>query len=200
MHAVPDIPEIRLHGAVPTSGLHRLAGSDPDGFGSPYWAYHWGGGLALARHVIDHPGLVSGRRVVDLGTGSGIVAIAAALSGAAQVLAADVDRYAVTAARLNAALNGIDIAIVQADMLDGPVPPADLILLGDLFYDDALARRVSAFLQRCVHTGIEVLVGDPWRAPLPRDRVEKIADHVVRETSGEAKAAAVFRFLNRRSD
>ncbi|MEA3389993.1 class I SAM-dependent methyltransferase [Sphingobium sp. CCH11-B1] len=199
MTSAPGIPEIRLHGAVPTSGLHRLARGDPDGFGPPYWAYHWGGGLALARHVIDHPQLVQGRRVVDLGTGSGIVAIAAALSGASRILAVDIDPYAVTAARLNAALNGTDIAIMRADMLAGPVPATDLILAGDFYYDEALAPRVSPFLERCVDGGIEVLIGDPWRAPLPRDRLEKIADHLVRETGGATREAAVFRFLNRRS-
>jgi predicted nicotinamide N-methyase len=185
---------------VPTSGLHRLAKGDPGGFGAPYWAYHWGGGLALARHVIDRPQLVRGRRVMDLGTGSGIVAIAAAMSGASHIRASDIDPYAVVAARLNAALNGVDITVEQADMLDGPAPAADLIVAGDLYYDEALARRVSSFLERCVDAGIEVLIGDPWRAPLPQAQLEKIADHVVRETGGPAKWAAVFRFLNPRSD
>src|SRR4051812_37094510 len=91
---VPGIPEIHLHKASPSSGLGRLAAQDA-GFGSPYWAYYWAGGLALARYVLDHPEIVAGRRVLDLGAGSGLVAIAAAKAGAGAVIAAEVDPYAV---------------------------------------------------------------------------------------------------------
>ena len=94
---VPGVPEIELHKACPTSGLMRLARQDEDGFAAPYWAHYWAGGLALARYVLDHPGAVAGRRVLDLGAGSGLVGIAAAKAGAREVVAAEVDRYAAAA-------------------------------------------------------------------------------------------------------
>src|ERR1700749_1583197 len=109
---VPGIPEIELHKASPTSGLWRLARQDKDGFGAPYWAHYWAGGLALARYVLDNPGVVAGKRVLDLGAGSGLVGIAAAKAGARQVVAAEVDRYAVAALKLNATLNAASISVL----------------------------------------------------------------------------------------
>ncbi|MBO0755206.1 MAG: methyltransferase, partial [Bradyrhizobiaceae bacterium] len=106
---VPTVPEILLHKAGPKSGLWRLAEMDED-FDTPYWAYYWGGGLALARHVLNFPEIVAERVVLDLGAGSGIVAIAAAKSGAKHVIAADIDRYAIAAMILNSAANGIAVS------------------------------------------------------------------------------------------
>lgn len=191
---VPGIPEIVLHKAVPASGLGRLAAADA-AFGSPYWAYYWLGGLALARFVLDRPETVRGRRVFDLGTGSGLVAIAAMRAGAASVLAADVDPYAVTAAALNAAENGVAVETLHADLTEGPVPEVDLILAGDVFYDPEPAGRVMPFLTRCRAAGIEVLVGDPRRAPLPLERLRTLAEYQFAETdSGVLKPTAVFAF------
>lgn len=186
---VPSIPEIRLHKAQPTSGLSRLAGSDP-----PYWAHHWGGGLALARHILDRPECVAGRRVLDLGAGSGLVAIAAALAGAAAVTAVEIDRHAVVALRLNLQANGVTATILHADILDAPAPDADLILAGDLFYDAALATRVTAFLDRCLAAGAEAMIGDPYRAHLPRERLRLLAEYAVAETGNVTRPAGVFRF------
>lgn len=194
LEPVPGVPEIRLHRAGPRSGLMRLAEADPD-FGSPYWARPWGGGLALARHVLDRPEVVFGKRVLDLGAGSGLVAIAAALAGAGEVRAVDVDSYAVTATRLNAAANGVAVEAVQADLIDGAPPDVDLMLVGDLFYDPDLAARVEAFVRRCAAAGIAVLIGDPWRAPLPADRLAVVAEYPVTDfgdPNGAARAAAVF--------
>lgn len=191
------MPEIRLHRAGPRSGLMRLADADPD-FGSPYWARPWGGGLALARHVLDRPETVAGRRVLDLGAGSGLVAIAARLAGASAVTAADVDPYAVTATRLNAAANGVAVETAQGDLTAGNPPDVDLMLVGDLFYDPDLATQVLAFLERCVAAGIAVLIGDPWRAPLPADRLRVVAEYAVADfgdPDGAARAAAVFELL-----
>ena len=194
LEPVPGVPEVRLHRAGPRSGLMRLAQADPD-FGSPYWARPWGGGLALARHVLDNPEVVAGGRVLDLGAGSGLVAIAAALAGAREARAVDVDPYAVTAARLNAAATGVAVETIQADLVGGDPPDVDLMLVGDLFYDPELAARVEAYLRRCVAAGIAVLIGDPWRAPLPVDRLSVVAEYPVADfgdPSGAARAAAVF--------
>lgn len=160
---VPGLPELRLFQRHPGSGLGLFLGEDAP---APYWASVWAGGVVLARYLLDHPHVVRGRRVLDLGTGSGLVAIAAALSGAASVQAVDTDPLAITATRLNAAENGVDIEVIAGDLLDGPVPSVDLILVGDLFYEAELAARVTAFLDRC--DSIEALIGDPGRAPLPR--------------------------------
>ena len=151
---VPTIPEIRLYMAHQGSGLWRLGepyedGSEPP---APYWAFPWAGGLALARHILERPDTVAGRRVLDLGSGSGLVAIAAAMSGAREVMAADVDRYAVAAIGLNAAENGVAIAALGSDLTTGRAPAVDLVMTGDLFYERELAERVTAFLTRCARS------------------------------------------------
>lgn len=172
----------------------RLAKADPD-FGSPYWARPWGGGLALARHVLDHPEIVAGRRVLDLGAGSGLVAIAAALAGASDVRAADVDPYALAATRLNADANGVAVATVLGDLTTGDVPDAHLILVGDLFYDQDLATCVMDFLERCCAVGIAVLIGDPWRVFLPASRLALVAEYQVTDfgdPDGASRRAGVF--------
>jgi len=176
--AVPSIPEILLHTAGPASGLWRLAGrrqADP----APYWAYPWAGGVVLARHLLDRPATVAGRRVLDLGAGSGLVAIAAAKAGAIEVTAIDIDPNAIAAIGLNAAVNGVKIAATAADIIEDTPPETDLLVVGDLFYDPALALRVMAFLRRCQDAGIDVLIGDPERAYLPQDQLERIATYAV---------------------
>lgn len=195
MLPVPGIPEIQLHKAIPTSRLAALAAEDEAGLGTPYWAYHWAGGLALARHVLDRPALVAGRRVLDLGAGAGLVAIAAARAGAASVIAAEIDRHAIAALRLNIAHNGVTVVVAHEDLTDGPPPPVDVVLVGDLFYEEALAARVTGFLQRCRAAGIDVLVGDPWRAWLPSARLTMLARYDVAETdSAVTRPSAVFAF------
>lgn len=174
--AAPSVPEIRIHKAGPKSGLWRLAEAD-DAFGNPYWAYHWGGGLALARHVLDHPAVVAGRRVLDLGAGSGIVGIAAAKAGARHVVAADVDTYAIMATRLNADANGVTIETTLGNVMMAAPPEVNIVLAGDTFYDADVATKATAFLDRCLDVGIDVLVGDPGRAFLPRERLELIAEY-----------------------
>lgn len=183
---VPGIPEISLHKAVPSSGLARLAAQDEAGFGPPYWAHLWAGGLALARHVLERPQTVADRRVLDLGAGGGLVAIAAAKAGAREVIAAEVDPYAVAALTLNIALNNVEISILHEDLTNGAPPPVDLVLVGDLFYAPGLAARVAVFLDRCRACGIGALVGDPWRAPLPTTRLREIARYAVAETENRA--------------
>ena len=196
--AVPGIPEIQLHKASPTSGLWRLAREDEDGFGAPYWAHYWAGGLALARYVLDNPSVVAGRRVLDLGAGSGLVGIAAARAGACEVIAAEVDRYAVAALELNAKLNAVSISVLHGDLTHGPPPEIDMILVGDLFYAPDLSERVTAFLDRCSACGIRALIGDPWRAHLPTSRLRELARYVVTEGGSHAMGpSGVFEFVTR---
>jgi predicted nicotinamide N-methyase len=191
---VPGIPELRLHQATPTSGLHQLSRHDAEGFGTPYWAYRWAGGLALARYLLDNPNAVYGRRVLDLGAGSGLVAIAAAKAGAGAVTAAETDPYAIAALGLNLAENGVVATILHADLtVDVPPPGIDLVLVGDLFYDADLAARVAAFLNRCRAAGMEVLIGDPRRAFLPLPNLVLLARYDVAET-GHTKESCVFSY------
>lgn len=191
----PGVPEVLLHLAGPRSGLMRLAEADPD-FASPYWARCWGGGLALARHVLDHPESVAGQRVLDLGAGSGLVAIAAMKAGAASALAVDVDPYAVAAARLNAEANAVVIETLRADLTEGAPPSnVDLMLVGDLFYDADLSSAVLPFLRRCAAAGVGVLIGDPWRAHLPREQLNVVAEYPVADfgdPGGVLRNAAVL--------
>jgi predicted nicotinamide N-methyase len=189
LEPAPGLPEISLYRAHPGSGLGRFAGSRS----APYWAHLWAGGAVLARHILDRPEAVRGRGVLDLGTGSGVVAIAAALSGAASVKVADIDPFAIAAARLNAEANGVAIGLVAGDLLDGPALDCDLILVGDLFYDPDLALRVTAALDRW---RIETLVGDMGRKPLPRDRLEALASYDVADFGQSGLIpATVYRFL-----
>jgi predicted nicotinamide N-methyase len=161
---------------------------------TPYWAYHWGGGLALARYVLDHAGLVAGRRVLDLGAGSGIVGIAAAKTGASEVIAVDTDPHAMAAAHLNATANGVDLSTLVRDILDDPPPAVDIVLAADLFYEQRLAQRVTDFLRRCLAARIDVLVGDPYRPFLPRSELRMLKEYSVPDFGlGNAPtASAVF--------
>jgi len=199
----PSLPEIRLYAAHPASGLWRLVASRGEG-PPPYWAYQWAGGAALARHILDRPETVAGLRVLDLGAGSGIVAIAAAKSGAKSVLAADIDGNAIAAIGLNAAANGVDIAAICGDLAAGAPPAVDLVLVGDLFYAQELAVRVTAFLDNCLAAGIKVLVGDPGRAFLPRARLQMLAEYPAPDfgdgKDSAVKTSAVFSFESRPGD
>lgn len=186
------VPEIRLHRAGPRSGLRRLADQDPE-FASPYWAHAWGGGLVLARHLLDHPEIVAGRSVVDAGCGSGLVAIAAAQAGAASVLAVDVDPYAIVATRLNAELNGVVVEALLADVVEVIPPTGSVVLVGDLFYEPGLAERVLSWTGQCHAAGSEVLIGDPWRTSLPSERLALVAELSVEDFGEAARPAAVFR-------
>ena len=159
----PGLPEVLLHLAGPGSRLAALcaeAGSEA----APYWAHVWGGGLALARFLFDHPRIARGRRVVDLGAGGGVAALAAAMTGAARVVAVDLDPLAAVTCRLNAGLNGMALATVVGDALDGVALDAELVLAGDLFYEAGLAMRAGAFLAGSARAGKAVLIGDPGRA------------------------------------
>ncbi|MBX3530476.1 MAG: methyltransferase [Rhizobiaceae bacterium] len=182
---VPGVPEISLHTAHPASRLGRIA------LDAPYFAYAWAGGIALARFLLDNPGLVAGRRVLDLGAGSGLVGIAAARVGAA-VTAAETDPAGVAAIALNAQANGVRIEVVPHDLLDAPLLPVDLVLAGDVFYAPGVALRMLAFLDRSNAAGIDVLVGDPGRTDLPVARLRRIAAFTVADVASAAMPAGIY--------
>lgn len=192
LQPAPGVPEILIHTATPQSGLRRLVAGR-----NPYWAWCWAGGLALARHILDQPEIVAGRSVLDLGCGSGLVAIATAKAGAAHVLAVDNDSDAIAAVEINAAANDVKIEPLCADILDMEAPDVEIVLVGDLFYDRAVAKRVTRLLDRCVERGARILVGDPGRAFLPVHRLEPVADYPARDFgesgAGESRAR-VYRF------
>jgi predicted nicotinamide N-methyase len=143
----------------------------------PFWATAWPGGQALARYLLDRPVTVAGRRVLDVASGSGLVAIAAGLAGAAAVTANDIDPYALSAITLNARANGVAVTPCAGDLLDGDGGDADVVLAGDVFYNEAIAKRMGPFLHRAAARGAHVLVGDPGRAHLPRHRMTIMASY-----------------------
>jgi predicted nicotinamide N-methyase len=181
------VPEVRLRVADDVVALWEAMEEDGGVVlrDPPFWAAAWPGGQALARHVLDEPSLVAGRTVLDLGSGSGLVAVAAALAGAAEVTASEVDPYGRTAVGVNAELNGVGPVRVVGDLLAGPPPAAEVVLAGDVCYDRAMTERVLPFLVAARTAGAEVLVGDPGRPYLPADRLERVAVLDVPETEGE---------------
>lgn len=185
--SVSLVPEIAIHAAHPGSGLSRR----PHGASEiPYWAYAWAGGIALARHLLDHPETAAGLRVLDAGTGSGLVAIAAALAGARHVTAIDVDADAAVAACINAGSNGVAVDVVHGDIATAALPPADLVLAGDLFYAEDAARAALLFLERRRAAGARVLVGDPGRKFLPRERLRLLASYPIPDFGSAAATAS----------
>jgi predicted nicotinamide N-methyase len=180
--APPLVPEIRLHLATEVVPLWRKTEEElaADGVPPPYWAFAWAGGQALARYILDHAQDVRGRSVLDFGSGSGIVGIAAALAGA-QVLAADIDEFAGAAIALNAKANGVSLAVTQDDVI-GRDDAWDIILVGDMCYERPLAERLLAWLTERVANGARVLLGDPGRNYFPKSGVEKLATFNVQTT------------------
>lgn len=179
LQPVRCLSAISLYTAHEASGLWRLRADEEDDPPPPYWAFPWAGGLALARYFAERPETVAGKRVFDLGSGSGLVAIAAMKAGAVSSAAAEIDAYACTSIGLNAAANSVAVSVVCGDVTGGAPPDADVLAVGDLFYEEALAERVSAFLDRCAAAGMTVLIGDPHRAYLPYGRIVKLAEYAV---------------------
>jgi predicted nicotinamide N-methyase len=174
----PAVPELELALADDMedawSGLQ--AELDDATLPPPFWAFAWLGGQAVARYVLDTPAEVAGRRVLDLATGSGLCALAAARAGAAHVEGVDVDPVAVVAARVNAERNGLQVRTALRDVLDDPPPPdVDVVLAGDVFYDAAMAGRVQPWLLAAHRGGARVLLGDPGRSYLPRALLTELA-------------------------
>jgi len=194
LQLAPLVPELKLYLAHPGSGLSRLDLNE-----TPYWAYLWPGGALLARYFLDRPHIVKGFSVLDIGTGGGIVALAAAKAGARRVTANDVDPNAIAAVALNAEANSLAVETICGDVLGGDVPEADLIVIGDLFYHEDVAVRLKAFASRALAAGRTVLTGDIGRAHLPRERLELIVEYDVpdfgdrKDTS--LRTGGVWRFV-----
>jgi predicted nicotinamide N-methyase len=182
---VAFVPEVVLHQADDMHGLWEAVG----GASPPYWAFAWLGGQVLARYVLDHPTLVQGRTVLDLATGSGLVGIAAALAGAADVLGADIDPLSGAALAANATVNGVKVRWTGEDLLDGPVPGVDVVLAGDVLYDRGMAPRVLAWLRS---SRAEVLLGDPGRDYLPQRGLRSLVEHDI-PTTRELEGVTVKR-------
>lgn len=160
----------------------------------PFWAAAWPGGQALARHVLDAPELVAGRSVLDLGSGSGLVAVAAARAGAGRVVASEIDPFGAAAVAVNAADNGVGPFEVVGDVLDAGPPDVDVVLAGDVCYDRAMSERVLPYLDAARARGAVVLLGDPGRPYVPHDRLTAVATFDVPDTEGpQVRRTTVWR-------
>ncbi len=175
------MPELRLHLATESDALWQMSEEDLAGAGlpPPFWAFAWAGGQALARYVLDNPSLVAGKRVLDFGSGSAIVALAALKAGARTALAADIDPFACAAAELNAAANGLSLEATARDLI-GESGDWEIILVGDMCYEQPLAGEIDRWLKAEQARGVAVLLGDPGRTYLPKDRLEKLVSYAVK--------------------
>ncbi|MEZ5800159.1 MAG: methyltransferase [Nitratireductor sp.] len=200
--APPHVPEIRLHLADEAHDLWQRTEAELEEIGlpPPFWAFAWAGGQGLARHVLDHPDLVRGKRVLDLASGSGLVAIAAAIAGARAVVANDIDPFCQSAIRLNCEVNAVDVDFLGSDLLlaECGLPHCDVLLCGDVFYDREMSRRLLPVLDRFAAAGAEILIGDPGRSYLPRERLGQVGEYQVPVTraleDAEVKKTIVWRF------
>jgi predicted nicotinamide N-methyase len=196
---VPLVPDIVLHTADEAVPLWSKTEEElgEAGLPPPFWAFAWAGGQALARYILDHHKHVAGKTIIDLASGSGLVAIAAMKAGANRVFAYDIDAFARTAIVLNATENGVAIEPRGDDLLDGSsAPDTQTILAGDIFYERDTAERAFAFLSAQAMRGTTVLIGDPGRTYLPKDKLRKLAEYKVPVTrdleDAEIKNTAVW--------
>jgi predicted nicotinamide N-methyase len=182
--ATPLLPEIRLHLATEVTPLWEATEDSMKtaNLPPPYWAFAWAGGQAVSRHVLDNPGLVAGKRVFDFASGSGVVAIACMLAGAASVTAAEIDPLAVQAIALNAAANGVAVEVASDDRIGGDLAGYDILLAGDVCYERPMADRVTGWFRRLAEAGMPVILGDPGRAYLPGRGLEPLARYAVPTT------------------
>ncbi|HEY3948132.1 methyltransferase [Phenylobacterium sp.] len=196
----PHTPEIALYLADEITPIWRMTEEELGRIGlpPPFWAFAWAGGQALARYLLDHPTEVRGKRVFDVGTGSGLVAIAAMQAGARAAVGADIDDFCAAAVELNSRANGVEIGFGRRDPLAAPPPPADVICAADIFYEQPLADRAMAWLAQARDRGARVLLGDPGRSYFPKTGLVKLAEYSVETTreleDAEVKKTAVWTF------
>ncbi len=204
LRPVPHAPEISLHVADEATALWQKTEDELEAIGlpPPFWAFAWAGGQALARYILDHPETVAGRHVVDFASGSGLVAIAAVMAGAAHVTASDLDPFALHAIPLNAGANGVAdrITAVGTDLIGTDAGMgADCVLAADTFYERDLGTAVGNWLGDLHGRGRTVLIGDPGRSYLPRERLTAVATYEVPVTrdleDAEIKRSSVWRFI-----
>ncbi len=180
----PLVPEIKLHLASEIVPIWQLTEEELSerGVPPPFWAFAWAGGQALARYILDHPHWVAGKTVLDFAAGSGIVAIAAAMAGGKSVLAADIDPFSKAACLLNASINKVTIDATSDNLLTDTDAGWDVVLAGDICYEQPLATQVEDWLSRHVSRGSAVLIGDPGRTYLPKENLEKLIAYAVKTT------------------
>jgi predicted nicotinamide N-methyase len=199
LNRAPLVPELRLRLADEAIELWELTESEFEekGLAPPYWAFAWAGGQALARYVLDNRALVSGRTVLDLAAGSGIAGIAAARAGALSVLCTDIDPFATAACALNGVLNHVAIHTTTDDLIGSDLVP-DVVLAGDVCYEEPMSRRVLAWLRSRAAQGALVLIGDPGRTYFPKSGLLRLAEYEVVVTRAledrEMHRTGVYRF------
>ncbi|OYX35481.1 MAG: nicotinamide N-methylase [Caulobacterales bacterium 32-69-10] len=183
LQSPPHTPELRLHVADEITPIWRMTEEALGELGvpPPFWAFAWAGGQAVARYILDHPQTVAGKRVLDVATGGGIVAIAAAKAGGT-VTANDIDLFCEAAVALNAEANGVAVEFLAGDLLNDPPPAADVIVVGDLAYEKPMAARIRAWLAAAHAAGSTVLIGDPHRTYFTTEGLLKLAEYGVPTT------------------
>jgi predicted nicotinamide N-methyase len=197
--APPLTPEIRLRLADEAVPIWKKTEEELGAMGlpPPFWAFAWAGGQALARYALDNPVLVEGKRVLDFASGSGLIAIAAAKAGAAEIAASDIDAFAIAAIEANAAENGAAVGPRLEDLI-GADEGWEVVLAGDIAYEKDLAGAAMDWLASLARRGATVLIGDPRRSYLPLDRLDCVTEYSVPVTreleDSEIKRTGVFRF------
>jgi predicted nicotinamide N-methyase len=195
----PHVPEIRLHLADEAHDLWQRTEDElaEIGLPPPFWAFAWAGGQGLARYILDHPETIRGRKILDFASGSGLVAIAAAMAGASSVVAADIDPFCATAIHLNTKANGVTAEFTDRNLI-GMDEGWEMVLAGDVFYDASFAGLLLPWFKTLSARGTEILIGDPGRAYLPKTGLENLAVYEVPVTraleDSEIKRTTVWRF------
>jgi predicted nicotinamide N-methyase len=197
--SAPHVPEIQLHLATEITPIWQAteAWMAEHGVEPPFWAFAWPGGVALARHILDNPALVAGKRVLDFAAGGGIAAIACVMAGAAMVEASEIDDLALAAIGLNAAVNGA--AVMRARDVVGAACRWDLIMCGDVCYEAPMTGRIMPWLTDMARTAT-VWIADPGRAYLPKRGLEVLASYRI-ETTREledrtSRDVAIYHFVS----
>jgi predicted nicotinamide N-methyase len=200
LQPVPHTPEISLYVADEITPIWKMTehARGAMGISPPFWAFAWAGGQALARYILDHPGTVAGKTVLDFASGSGLVAIAAMKAGAARAMACDIDPMCKAAIAVNAEANGVTVSSSIANMLEQPPPAVDVILAGDICYEKTFTTRAVAWLEAAHAAGVNVLIGDPGRTYFPKSGLVHLAQYEVRTTREledfEIKSTGVWTF------